>query len=64
MGHIFKILYGVDAGKGMHCFSSDLLVGCLAFARMAESAEDLDQVLHANTVAITKARSARGRNRA
>jgi hypothetical protein len=52
MGHIHKILAGVDAGKGMYCFSSDLLDGCLAFARMAESAEDPDQVLHANTAAI------------
>ena len=52
MGHIVKNLSGAQAGKGMYCFSSDLLEGCFAFSRMAEAENDPSQVLHANTATI------------
>ncbi|WP_233849332.1 hypothetical protein [Paraburkholderia sp. HD33-4] len=52
MGHVFKIISGANAGKGMYCFSSDLLDGCRVFAHMAASAEDPTLVLYANTGAI------------
>ncbi|CAJ8831529.1 Uncharacterised protein [Burkholderia pseudomallei] len=52
MSYVFKFISGANAGKGMYCFSFDLLEGCLAFADMAESVKDPDQILYANTAAI------------
>lgn len=52
MGHIVKNLSGAEAGKGMYCFSSDLLEGCCAFSSMAEKTDDPNQVMHANTATI------------
>ncbi|WP_431819936.1 hypothetical protein [Burkholderia sp. F1] len=52
MGRLLKVLAGPHEGKGMYCFSADLLDGCFSFANMAASAEDPLHVLHANTAAI------------